>query len=297
MLSRRILNIETTMFSQQDQDYIVSGLVTQLWFSSPPSGSGSVWFQPGDYLPIHDAHPVAPDGSGRAASGQLRDRTYYGSQNVGQAISDLAAVINGFDFAIAPLFTDSYDMLLVYYPRQGVTRSDIGLVYGATVSGLTRTVDSTTYANYIRLLGNNTGLPAGTQLFSEAFNPDTNNVTVNPVGLWMTADNAATVIDQPTLDQTAQGELNLDGLLVPTYAVTMRPDAYRYGFPNMGDTVPLVVKVGRLNVNTTVRVLGITYTVGDDGQEDVTLTLGRPLTTLADAFTQADRDVDALVRR
>jgi hypothetical protein len=65
----------------------------------------------------------------------------------------------------------------------------------------------------------------------------------------------------------------------------------------MGDTVPLVVEAGRLNVNTTVRVLGITYTIGDDGQEDVALTLGRPLTTLADAFTQADRDADALTRR
>ena len=39
----------------------------------------------------------------------------------------------------------------------------------------------------------------------------------------------------------------------------------------MGDIVPLVIQTGRLNVNTTIRVLGIAYDIGDDGQEDVDL--------------------------
>ena len=57
----------------------------------------------------------------------------------------------------------------------------------------------------------------------------------------------------------------------------------------MGDVVPLIIQSGRLNVNTTIRVVGITYDIGDDGQEDVTLTLGRPDTTLFDIFTAADQ--------
>jgi hypothetical protein len=65
----------------------------------------------------------------------------------------------------------------------------------------------------------------------------------------------------------------------------------------MGDICPLIVIAGRLNVNTTVRVLGISYDVSDDGDEIVSLTLGRPASTLVDLFTQADRDVDALTRR
>jgi hypothetical protein len=89
---------------------------------------------------------------------------------------------------------------------------------------------------------------------------------------------------------------------VPSYTVGLRPGAYRYGYPNMGDNCPLYVQAGRLNVASVppaggVRVLGIDYTVGDDGQEDVTLTLGRPTAELADMFTAADRDVDALTRR
>jgi hypothetical protein len=65
----------------------------------------------------------------------------------------------------------------------------------------------------------------------------------------------------------------------------------------MGDVVPLVVQSGRLNVSTTVRVLGITYDIGDDGQEDVALTVGRPASSLLDLLTTADATVDALTRR
>jgi hypothetical protein len=43
--------------------------------------------------------------------------------------------------------------------------------------------------------------------------------------------------------------------------------------------------------------MGITYNIGDDGQEDVDLVLGRPATTLLKLFTQSERDLDALTRR
>jgi hypothetical protein len=65
----------------------------------------------------------------------------------------------------------------------------------------------------------------------------------------------------------------------------------------MGDVVPLVVRSGRLNVNTNVRVLGITYTIGDDGQEDVALTVGQPGRSLVQLLQQSQHDVNALARR
>ena len=66
---------------------------------------------------------------------------------------------------------------------------------------------------------------------------------------------------------------------------------------SMGDVVPLVVNSGRLNVNATIRILGITYAIGDDGQEDVSLTVGRQPLTFTQLVTQADRTADALTRR
>jgi len=171
-------------------------------------------------------------------------------------------------------------------------------VYGSTVSTVTRNLDSADYANYQRNVGNNGSAdPAAAQLFGEAWNADANNVTVATQGLWMNGSNASDVVLKQTLMDKANGDLGRSGLLIPHYAVGLRPGGYSWGNPNMGDVVPLIIQSGRLNVNTTIRVVGITYDIGDDGQEDVQLVLGRPDTTIADIFGSTDRDVDALARR
>ena len=306
LLTRRYL---TTAYSvtQNDQDEIVWDLVMTRAIQAASSSGTS--FTPGSFLPLYVLW-VGPDGrvgsrpGGGGWSGQLRDRTYVGNQEIGAAVDDLAKVIGGFDYAVVPSSNwngsgnSTLDMLCIYYPNQGVSRPDVALVYGANVDTLTRTVASSDYSNYVRVLGNNgSSDPAAAQRYSEAWNTDANNVTVNPVGLWMTTDNASDVSVQSTLNDQAAGDLNLDGILVPSYTLTLTPGTYHYGSPNMGDTVGLVVQAGRLNVNTTVRVVGISYAVGDDGDEDVQLTVGRPTTTLAKLFTQAERDVDALARR
>ena len=148
------------------------------------------------------------------------------------------------------------------------------------------------------MLGNNgSSDPAAAQKYSEAWNSDANNVSVNPVGLWAATDNAADVTIQSTLDGKAVGDLAWSGLLVPTYSLTLTPDAYRLGYPNMGDTVPIAVRSGRLKVSNTVRVVGINFAISDDGAEDVELIVGRPVDQLADIFAAGQNDIDALARR
>jgi hypothetical protein len=300
MFDRRILTVSFSMVTS-DQDDIVSALMTLANQFRSSSGT-SMW--PGSYTPLNVYRLCNPDGTARGASGQNRDRTYTANSPIGQMISELAAVQGGFDFSVWPLANAQVsDVLAIYYPRQGVDRLDVPLQYGSTVSSLTRTVSSADYANYVRSLGNNGSAdPNAPQFYSEVWNSDANNVTVNPVGLWCLPDNAPDVTIQSTLNQQAQGNLNFHGLLVPSYTLALRPGAYRYGYPNMGDNCPLYIKAGRLNVQSVppsggVRVLGIDYAIGDDGQEDVSLTLGRPLAELADLFTKADSNVDALTRR
>lgn len=178
-------------------------------------------------------------------------------------------------------------------------RFDVPLVYGSTVSTVTRTVASGDYANYWRVIGSApAGSPDGTPpMYSEAWNSDANNVGVIPIGLWQNVDNAADVTIQSTLDQKAQGDLALAGIVTPSYTLGLRPGAYRWQAPNMGDICPVVIQSGRLNVNANIRVLGISYDIGDDGEEDIELTVGRPTRTLTELVTQADRDADALTRR
>lgn len=292
MFGRRIVT-QTYSETARDQDAIVADLV---YLARNEEASDATSFAPGTWLPLGWTY-CDPDGSARVtASTQLRDRTYEPSTKLDQAISDLAAVINGFDFDVLPLgWVASDDQLRVFYPYQGVERPDCPLVYGTTLTKFTRTVDSGDYANYVRMLGSNGG--SGPQKFSEAWAPEANDVTVNPVGLWMTAENAADVTIQNTLDDQVQGSLDLHSQLIPSYTVTLIPDQYTYGCPNMGDVCPLIIRKGRLDVNTTIRILGISYDIGDDGEEDVALTLGRPTKTLAQILTRPDRDIGALIRR
>jgi hypothetical protein len=278
-----------------DQDTIAATLVR---LATGQVASGGPNLTPGSYLPVTTAL-VNPDGTARAAAGILRDRTYAAGTEIGQALDELAKVAGGFDYDLSPRSDlAGFDTVRLFYPAQGVNRTGLALVYGSTVSTVQRSVDSGVYGNYWRVIGNNGSAdPAALQLFGQAYNSDASSGTAGAVGTWMSVDNAADVTIQSTLDAQAAGDLNLNGILVPAYQLGLTPGWYTWGNPNMGDTVGLVVQSGRLNVSTTVRVVAITYNVGDDGQEDVALTVGRPVRDLSAMFTQADRDVNALTRR
>jgi hypothetical protein len=292
MLDRRLIT-QTLNLTADDQDDIAAQLI-----GFRASASDGTSFAPGDYLPIRPVRAY-PDGTlARPLSGVVRDRTYLGSQAVGQALADLAAVISGFDFALQPAphsLSEEWDQVRVYFPSQGVARNDVALIYGATVATLTRSNTSTNYANYQRALGNNSG--GGPQSFGEAWNGDANDVTRIPIGLWQTGGNWADVKDNASLLQKAQGDLNLSGALVPTYTVGLTPGTYTWGRPNVGDTVPLIVQRGRLDIDTTVRVMGISFDIGEDGNEDVILTLGRPAMPLTELIVRPTRDINAIARR
>jgi hypothetical protein len=298
MLSRRMFTGTGWAVTQVDQDYIAMNLI--YFATNRAQTSAGVTLYPGSYLPL-TPYMVNPDGTQRAqgSSGTLRDRTYPAQTFIFDAFDELSKVIGGFDYDVRPNQGNfGPDVLRIWFPYQGVVRSDVALIYGSTVASLTRSVDSADYANFQRVLGNNgSSDPAAPQLFAEAVNADANNVGVTPVGLWMAGDNQADVTIQSTLNETAQGNLALSGVLVPTYSLALRPGAYAWGAPNMGDVVPLVIQSGRLNVNTTVRVLGISYDIGDDGQEDVSLTVGRPAVQFRDLLAVSTRDVNALTRR
>ena len=270
--------------------------------SSTGGGVAYTFYSPGSYLPLTVAL-ANPDGTSRGLSGQYRVRQYALGKSIGEAIDELAKVINGFDYDVqpGPQVGSNTDQLRLFYPYQGTARSNPALVYGSTVATVTRSTNSADYANDVIALGaDNPNSTAGgqfAQYVSEASNIDSNNVAVHPIGLWQVQDNAADVTVQTTLDDKAGGDLQNYGVLTPTYTLGLRPGAYSFGNPNMGDVVPLIIQSGRLNVNTAVRVLGIDYDIGDDGQEDVILTVGRPATSLARLLKATHSDVAALTRR
>jgi hypothetical protein len=295
MMGRRI-NQTFLSWTATDQDTIAAVLLQTAGPGAGSTGGGYGSFAPGSYLPLAAAF-VNPDGTTRGPSGVLRDRTYPAQSVLGTLLDNLAKVIGGFDYDVLPLGAPDHesDALRIFYPAQGVTRTAPVLEYGGLVATVTRSVNSADYANYVRYLGNNGSAdPAAAQVYGEAFNADAAGVGV---GLWSLPANAADVAVGLTLTQQAQGDLSRYGVLTPTYSLGLTPNAYYAGMFNMGDTLPLVILSGRLKVNTNVRVVGLSYAIGDDGNEDVGVTVGRPLPTLADLFRRANNDIDALARR
>jgi hypothetical protein len=304
LLKRRITTYGDGAFptyGQQDQDVIVASLVnlannTQIWGPDPATIVGSD-------LSI-STQTVQPNGASRGNSGRLRDRTYYGNQNIWDAIYNLSQVENGFDLSMAP-----GGVLKIWYPSQGVLNTSFLLDYGSTVSGVQRSINSATYANYVRSLARtNTG--TGSQEWGEAYTDDALYLSNNPVGLWMHPDSATDLGFGPwdQLRTRARGIVGTMGLMVaegargkrvplPSYTLTLRPGAYYAGAFNMGDTLRLQVRSGRLNINTLVQVVGITFVIGDDGQEDVLLDVGTPPADFVKLMANANVRVSSLERK
>jgi len=307
MLARRYLTQGLTISGVgSDQDNIVGGLLTSATSGMQTTGGTSL--APGSNLAIVKGS-ANPDGTVRMTlSGNVLTRTYQPQQSIGVALDELAKCAGGFDYAAVPgqggWGVAARSTLWVYYPQQGVVRADNALVYGANLSQVRRQVSSDDYANYWRTIGNKQSASASTaQLTADAWNSDAFGTVV---GLWQNVDTGNNdVIDLPTLQQRVAGDLNRFGVLIPVYTLTLRPNTWYLttsggvptGFLNMGDTVQLVINHGRLNVNTWVRVMGIEYDVGDDGNEDVALIVGRPDKTLVHTLVKSRADVEALSRR
>lgn len=322
MLERRVISGTATdaggsvTYTAWPQDTLVEELLwyfgvharTQIQYSSEQGGGYYTYqFLPGSYLPL-SLGMVAPNGTARVPTGVTRDRVYPPGGTIAELIDNLAKVQGGFDYDVLPApevaglsgpkygaMPEHKDALRIFYPAQGVTRSDVSLVYGGNVSSLTRTVSSVNYANRVWGIGNKgSSDPNAWQLYDDEYN-DTATDTV--AGLWMDVLNLSDVSQQKHLDEQTLGALNFRTKVTPSYSLSMRPGSYRYGYPNMGDTVQLVVQSGRLNVVTNERIMGIDYDIGDDGDEDVELTVGRTRTTVSEMFKATAQAINAIARK
>jgi hypothetical protein len=309
MLDRRHVVQGPWNFSN-DQDDIVGALVHTA-ISSAADGwtaPNRTPFFPADYLPLW-VWPSYPDGQHRPPSGRVRDRSYLAGQLYGEAITNLSNVIDGFDFDVMPgaQWNDPVDHLRLFYPYQGILRDDCPLIYGSSVSSLSRSINSANYANYVRIIGGHVSEQASQDLpppFAERWYNDSGASSPLgppagpvPIGLWMSVENAADTSRQETLNEKAEGFLARSGIITPNYSLSMRPNAYTWGYPNMGDECPLVIHAGRLDVETYARVTGINYAISDDGTEAIELTVGRPAITLTELFRRGQSTLSALVRR
>lgn len=201
---------------------------------------------------------------------------------VREAIDILSDIDDGFDWDI------DADLRFNIYRSRGESRQRV-LDYGGLVREAQRDFSVTRYANVVRTSGDDTTSPVivGTGDAS--------------VGRWESVAGYPQVSDQLLLAGLAIDEQSRAADEAYAFSVTLRDaeGVQRWGGLGdigLGDTIRIVMKSGRLDVNEVKRVLEIHVNVGADGAEAVTLTLEGREMTFAQRIDRILRRLDALER-
>ena len=292
MLSRRVIPY-WLFWTQVEQLQIAEDLVNHantlnFYWTPPPFGTnGSLGIQPFGGRLNPDSTPL-----GTAAVTMLRDRTYQGGETVGEMVDNLSNCLGGFEWEIGADLQARF-----WYPQRGVTVENWVAEYGSTVASLTRTVNSSTYANWVRVTGKALD-PALPPMFSTAYQTNLSDPGQTPWGIWQSPGSYPDISDQTTLDQQAAGLLATTALLEPSYVLDLMPGTWNPSECWLGDTVRVVINSGRLAVDNAFRVQTVAFDISDDGTEvHATLTLGTPEPRWTASTIDTSLRIDRLERR
>lgn len=204
------------------------------------------------------------------STGVARDRTYEAGDSIGQRVQELSEVIDGFEWDIST--PSPTELKLDIWPQRGTDRGVI-LEFGGLAASIRRTVDPGEYANALRLTGQQ---PEGGGTEPTPAERAAADIATRPEGRWDRASGTNIVL-QDSLNDRADWQLADSQVVRPAYVVKLKAGAWRG--PNhiwLGDPVRLVVRSGRLMVDTSLRVQEVAVDIADDGNESVTLSIGRP---------------------
>lgn len=205
---------------------------------------------------------------GSQTTGVTRNRLYEAGSSIGELIQQLSEVDDGFLWEIDP------DLVYrVRYPAEG-TLINYTLDYGGNVATITRNVEASDYANVVRVTG---GAPEGG---GSAPTPVTNvgplvELGIEQAGRWEKQIGDQSWVTQEAVDERAASLIEGDQIILPTYVASLVPDVW--GGPDslwLGDIVTLIVKAGRLNVDTEIRL--IEMSINFDNTERIQCVLGAP---------------------
>lgn len=272
---RHLMHGSRQVWTKQDQAAIAFGLIEQA--QRLPGG---------DYGITMGHQPT---------TGVLRDRNYDLGDNIGERIQELSEVIDGFDWDITS--TSAAGLQLdIWYPQRGVVLPGIVLEFGGAIASGSRTVDSGDYANHIRATGT---APEGG---GDEPQPEERPVpgspwASRPEGRW-DKTYGESITTQAALAERAEWLLDQAQVVTPTYSLSMRRGWWRG--PShvwLGDTVTVRIRSGRLNVNARLRITQIDVDISDEGDEDVTLTVGGLKPDYRRRATEVEKRLSQLERR
>lgn len=206
------------------------------------------------------------DTSGVVATGVLRDRTYeqYEYKNIAEAIEQLSAVEDGFDFAFTSQWSGS-DILtrfLTAYPATG-RATDIVLEVGVNIDVLEWTEDGTSVAHVAYAIGGGEGVD---QLSRTAI--DVPSLLEYP--RLEAVESHTDVRETATLYAHAQRRLRRGLLPIDTMRVELDPNVVPVlGSYAVGDIVRVRGYLGAMDVDQSMRVTAMSIHLDADGGEAV----------------------------
>jgi hypothetical protein len=197
--------------------------------------------------------------TGTIEATKVRDRTYQFA-NVGEAVTNLTRVLDGFDFEVTPIeYASGKIGQFNVYASQGADLSGtVRFQYGpgtlANVRSVSRQIEPP--INYARVLGTNGRLG----IKNDA-------VSIAKYGYWTVQESMSDVAEQTTLDDKAQALLRPD----PIKIVAFSPDPTLAPLPWddywLGDTVSFFGRRGAFVEDVTARINKITVVIDDEGNE------------------------------
>ena len=220
----------------------------------------------------------------------LRDRSYASPErvNVGEMVEQLAAVINGFEFAIDVRWASSGALekrVRTHYPRRGRPFSQTGLTFevGRNITDFVWPSDGTRYANVVHGVGAGDqprALRASRFAFGEIQPPADGGLGVPIVEDVLSRTDISRLT---TLASITAATLAMKARPVVVPEITVRADASPvFGSYVVGDSCRVRIQQGVSprfpdGLDVLRRIIAWDVQVADDGSESVVLTLGEDI--------------------
>jgi hypothetical protein len=225
--------------------------------------------------------------TGSGTCGVLRDRTYYGYErkNLGDALAELAAVDNGFDWAIDCSWNTSVPpapqkVLTLSYPRRGRIAGSTGVIFelGKNIVDYTFDEDGSRSARAVDAIGSGDGVD---MKISTAV-----DTSLLDAGYPLTAETIAhkDVVVQATLDAHATAAMRARSKTPTFLSLVIDPSDVDAGLGTwiVGDDA--LVRItdtnfplqsdGQPGYQQYHRIIAYSVDIPDDGPETVTVVLG-----------------------
>jgi hypothetical protein len=200
---------------------------------------------------------------------QNRARVYF-DEKIGEKIIQLTEVINGFDFEITPSIKVNTLGVFNVYGKRGTTLNTFRLEYG---EGLKNNIQSWSRKRTLSDMFNSVIVEGEGLGDARLTSTETDTALITAIGLLEGRIQEKSINQLNALGTRADEFIRVRKTEQPLYDITVNNAYDDFGKYDVGDIVPVRIKYGYIDMNTTMRIYGIDVRISDAGEEVIKLTI------------------------